>query len=1371
MNPLLAQLPGLILKSLAEWAIQRSAGGLVSRLRRRGLAPVARRLAVALDSYSLMRIRPHAFTIRGLGRIPKSEVAEILQLWAGGINGILVVGSAGVGKSGVAHRVASSLRSGGSPVLFLDCSELSRGEAPASFLATHLSSHEDGLIDELRALGRQVTTYVIVDQLDDLAGTRLFGMAVALLKTVASLPGMRVLGVCRSFEASQESDIRHIDFAEVRVSELDLEDAKEYLERLSVDDPSSELIQLARNPLNLSLIAEIVHSSGRIGAITEEVELYEAFLKVIEDRGEMKIVADAQRLAMETLLAHLREFPLPSLLRRSTLRLVSWGLLQIIPGGRARFQHDSVQDFLGARALLPRRVPAMDIYAQFGSHYGRRLVRWLTELLDLADRHGEARFIDDLLSAKTETQYYDRAVVLDVLSNHTGPAREVAEVLSRHLQDEIYEKYFFEGLENPAWVPVLHEAGLFVHPPGRIEVEPGRFRIPWWFAGGYLARVASVHPNVVLEVASTVRSDNDQVLAHILDALVRIPPRLAAGAAFNIAEWAKSVAGFYDPHRLGRFMRDLHENGHVGEAFLILGALFEPAEPPSPETVSELSRHTYEPRSRIDGFWLKEIWSQYGNHMVELSPQMGLKVLEDQMLKTSGYERQVMGEAAMALHSLWRPAIEDHLQNTSVQELKGLLIDGLRTALDAICWESPEEGRLVLARYLASEWPILRRLALHTLRSHGGSHPDLLEAVFSSRELLDEAELHHEVYWLLADQFPALPPATATEVVNWILGGPGDAEAIATRIREREGEEDAEKKAVMYSEYWTFRRLCAIRRFLVENAQARMIELEAKFGQPDHPDFLSWHSEATWLKHATPVSAEDLKSMSVGEIVRILKEYRPPTPSFEDAREGLAEVLKVAASDDPAALAPLAKGLADPEIRPIYVYFYLLGMREVIARGERGALHLVLDLCDYAANMSDRPDEDALQHFEPGFRASQLEATHIIEACFELKEPFLDAGVIERLADLIGALSTSPDPTVEGEGREANLDPATLSLNSVRGMAMHCALSLALYVERIARSEADAVPHTPRLDNRVQALLERSLDKEREPSLAVHSVYGWHLPRLHYLDPQWVRGHLDNVFPAKQDQAVYWRAAWEAYVSFNAVYEPLFILLVHFYQRAAQELGVERPGGQLRTPVAERLAQHILFAYLHGLVDIQSNDGLVRTLYDRATDEVRGRAGFWLGKALEQFAPKVDDRPWERLYDLWIWRVNEAVDHAAERAFTDEISSYMRWLPHVPLNLAQLEVPLFQSIPFVKEGFFRLRLLEFAAKWATEHPLIAVRLLERTLPAQEWGFSTLAVESVRSILGTAASSKDEVAREVAVRVINDLGERGDFRWKEFLPEK
>ena len=179
----------LILKPVWEGVLQTSAVAVLSRVRRRGLAPRAKELALALDGFSRSRIRPDSFAIPGIGRIPRPEITEIIDTWAGGVNGILLAGGAGIGKSGVAHHVAEHMRVRGAPVLFLDCSELSVAERPTSMLFSNLGVSEDSLIGSLRDLGAQITTYMIVDQLDSLTRAGSLISAVAFIRTVAAIPG------------------------------------------------------------------------------------------------------------------------------------------------------------------------------------------------------------------------------------------------------------------------------------------------------------------------------------------------------------------------------------------------------------------------------------------------------------------------------------------------------------------------------------------------------------------------------------------------------------------------------------------------------------------------------------------------------------------------------------------------------------------------------------------------------------------------------------------------------------------------------------------------------------------------------------------------------------------------------------------------------------------------------------------------------------------------------------------------------------------------------------------------------------------------------------------------------------------------------
>src|SRR5689334_4523543 len=56
-------------------------------------------------------------------------------------------------------------------------------------------------------------------------------------------------------------------------------------------------------------------------------------------------------------------------------------------------------------------------------------------------------------------------------------------------------RYFFDKLENPAWVGPLRDEGLFRNPPAKVvNASDGSIRFPLWPESRYLARIAKSAP-------------------------------------------------------------------------------------------------------------------------------------------------------------------------------------------------------------------------------------------------------------------------------------------------------------------------------------------------------------------------------------------------------------------------------------------------------------------------------------------------------------------------------------------------------------------------------------------------------------------------------------------------------------------------------------------------------------------------------------------------------------------------------------------------------------------------------------------------------------------------------------------------------------
>ena len=93
-----------------------------------------------------------------------------------------------------------------------------------------------------------------------------------------------------------------------------------------------------------------------------------------------------------------------------------------------------------------------------------------------------------------------------------------------------------------------------------------------------------------------------------------------------------------------------------------------------------------------------------------------------------------------------------------------------------------------------------------------------------------------------------------------------------------------------------------------------------------------------------------------------------------------------------------------------------------------------------------------------------------------------------------------------------NMDPFTLSLNTIRGEAMNNVVKYAQWVQRgrtAEGSEGFSFDDAPE----VRAVLEAHLDPERDLSLAIRAVYGRWSPQLYFMDETWVCANLSRILP------------------------------------------------------------------------------------------------------------------------------------------------------------------------------------------------------------------------------------------------------------------
>jgi hypothetical protein len=185
-------------------------------------------------------------------------------------------------------------------------------------------------------------------------------------------------------------------------------------------------------------------------------------------------------------------------------------------------------------------------------------------------------------------------------------------------------------------------------------------------------------------------------------------------------------------------------------------------------------------------------------------------------------------------------------------------------------------------------------------------------------------------------------------------------------------------------------------------------------------------------------------------------------------------------------------------------------------------------------------------------------------------------GVLERLTE--DYMPTPEDDARYGE----NTDPASYSINTTRGEAMHAVVRYALWVRRRQEKEPDGKARAGRgFDEmpEVRSVLERHLDPNYEPSIAIRAVYGQFFATLYFLDRNWAKANIARVFPRDDTLKRLGDVAWGAYVIFCQPYDKLFDALVGEYRRAIEAIGAPSQNWQHLGNPDSRLAEHLMIEY------------------------------------------------------------------------------------------------------------------------------------------------------------------------------------------------
>lgn len=949
------------------------------------------------------------------------------------------------------------------------------------------------------------------------------------------------------------------------------------------------------------------------------------------------------------------------------------------------------------------------------------------------------------------------------------PERATVEAVLVSLGDLQHRRMFFERLDNPHWVEAAAKLGVFATPPGTQVDEAGNLTYRLWPEGDYLVRMAQAVPAAVLAALQAhVETSNPYVARVVTQCAVRMPVAQARRLAPAVTEYLRQDFRHYlDPEDVVGVIVNLASGGVLEDALRVADSAYRPR--PIETDASTPAWRRIDVATGLEPYWYRETLPRVIESLLPLGRRLVIRLkswLESFQTSSRSYT-EGQGDTSY----VWRPSIGPHEQNQQMEEIGDALIDALRDSLSRVA--STEEGVLDLVRLLyQSDQDLLRRIALHALANCDDSL--IADAAISqayewlmSDDLLNQS--FRREYSELAQRFlPRLEADRANRWVTHVLEGPPWDQPRLERIATygRREDESVETAISRYKRVWRHTILAAVGvDALPDVARAALATLDEEDGQMEHPQFASYMT--TWVGDRSPVTVEELAGWPTKQLVEYLSSWAPEERvglGPEITREGLASTLQSAVRADAPRYAAEANEFLTAD--PLYVRAVLDGLREAVRQpGPAFPWENVLRLCVSAVGEGDNPGLDGTA--EPHWQWVQRSVVALLDAAIGSgSDHGLPTSAQGEATSILSRLASHPDPTPEDESRLGgeNMDPLTLSLNTVRPSALRALVQLAV---RAASSSADATPISVpdregpgwAISQACLSAVDTHLGPASDPSLASAAVFGELLGRLVWLDQDWLTDRLPRLLDADtayRDVVV--STCLASYLPSSVLVETLRPWLSEWISRAAAREAIA--GWRTHRPPIQLIGDHLVVLYCR--TEIERQDDLVSRFFGGARVEDRAEVLGHLGWVLSKEGD-VPESFSQRAMDLWDWRA--ALTTTGENDL-DELAQFGAWVTsgRFPSDWWLPRLELAAGAPTFSVQW---RLGEQLADASAQSPDQVLQIVKRLLEDRQEPYRRFElIRHVPTVIAEALDRGTPETQDDAEELLDELGRSGQLNMAE-----
>jgi hypothetical protein len=705
----------------------------------------------------------------------------------------------------------------------------------------------------------------------------------------------------------------------------------------------------------------------------------------------------------------------------------------------------------------------------------------------------------------------------------------------------------------------------------------------------------------------------------------------------------------------------------------------------------------------MNEYWLNEALKKYKQKIAKLCGIDAARI-------AIGKIKKILEEDISQFNNTWIPTIEDRPQTSFPDRYECQLVRFVR---DMFKFSEPQKIKEEIGKLLKEEHPIFKRIAIHIINYH---YKDLNELFWQwEGNPLEDESLKHELYELFKNNCSIFTKEQIYKVLNWI-------ESKNYYIPEEIKDKDQVNKILAYQKKeW----LSA----LLETKNADILSSYEKYNkinpvQLDHPGFISWRE--TTRGYESPVAKDEFLTKTNEEIA----EYFRSTKEQIDA-EGLSYSFKDCVLENPEKFTNNIKPFLN--VPRIYQHTLLWGLGEAWRSKKYINWQVVFDFIFKLIASEDFWNEEYKGYNYRNWIISQI-ADLIEEGTKDDNHAFSPEllPVAENILLMLVEKTISDLPDMN--------DLVTSVLNSTKGKIFSAMVNYSLRYARLYKRENEE-----RWAENIKKEFTNRLNREIESSLEFSVILGEYLPKIYWLDKNWVIDNINKIFPIDND--IHWKSAFTGYLFYSSsIYKDIYFLLRHngHYAKAIKSEFSD-------SHIKARLVQHICIGYLEDWENLEDEESLIFQLIENKNINqlLEIVDFFWLQRDELTDNIKSKVKPlWKKLYE--IGKQNEE-----SQEYKKLFSNLSKWLSLIDEIDDEIYVWLKLSAKYVNRDFESTFFIEYLIEHASKTPAKVGEIYLEMLQAGIYPYYEQ--EQIQNIVCSLYENKE---KEIADKICNLYGEKG-----------